>query len=287
MILTNSEALSGMLRQKWPDIPAESWEIRPLTGLTQGSHYITDGIRQMVGRKHTWHSGALGVNRQREQRILRKLSLTGIAPDVIAMHDDWLLLEWLKGTKITAEEFGLPTFQQSLANTIAILHNQTPLGYAFQLKQQLASQWQYIDNLRLSPDWLRLHKFFISAKMPAPLKIAPAHMDIHPDNLIMTSEGLKLIDWEYAADVDIGFSLAGLFEGNQWNEMQQKFFLNYYCTDASGYSDIVLLQQKIRQWKPWVRYMMLMWYEVRWQQTKDPQFLALAYPLRLGFKLTF
>ncbi|MDX7999628.1 LPS biosynthesis choline kinase [Xenorhabdus sp. Reich] len=274
-----------MLRQRWPDIPAESWEVRPLTGLTQGSYYITDGVRQMVGRAQTSYSETLGVDRQRENRILRRLSLTGISPKVMVMSDGWLLLEWFRGTKIDPDTFNSSVLQQSLAQIITILHNQPQLGYPLKLKQQFASQWQQIDRRRLSPRWLRLHKFFMATRMPTALKIAPAHMDIHPDNLLMTEEGLKLIDWEYAADVDIGFSLAVLFEGNQWDEIQQQAFLDYYCIRTSGYSDIRRLQQQIKRWKPWVSYMMLIWYEVRWQQTKEPQFLLLAHPLRNAFKL--
>ncbi|MEX5898953.1 kinase, partial [Proteus vulgaris] len=33
-------------------------------------------------------------------------------------------------------------------------------------------------------------------------------------------------------------------------------------------------------------YMMLMWYEVRWQQTKDGSFLMMSEPLRRYFSLT-
>ncbi|MDC9597856.1 phosphotransferase [Xenorhabdus anantnagensis] len=279
-------SLLKVLWQLWPDIPVASWEIRPLTGLTQASYYITNGVRQMVGRTQTPHSGTLGVDRQRENQILRRLSSTGIVPKVVAMHETWLLLEWLTGTQIESDTLGQPIFQQSLAQTLAILHSHSPLGYPLQLKKQIAFQWQQIDRKRLSPHWLRLHKFFMTTKMPATLKIAPAHMDVHSDNLLMTEEGLKLIDWEYAADVDIGFSLAALFKGNQWDEMQQQTFLDYYCTQASGYSNPQLLQQQIKQWEPWVSYMMLMWYEVRWQQTKEQQFLLLARPLRQAFKLS-
>jgi thiamine kinase len=276
-----------MLSQKWPDIPIDHWKIKSLTGLTQGSHHITDGVRQMVGRRQSRHSGTLGINRQRENRILRRLSFVGIAPKVLAINHEWLLLEWLTGTKVTAETFGLPLFQQTLAKMLASLHQRPPLGYPLRFKQQMASQWQQLDKRRLSPGWLRWHKCFMAAKLPSPIKIAPAHLDVHPDNLFITPDGLKLIDWEYAADVDIGFSLATLFAGSQWDERQQQIFLDYYCHYSSNYIDAVLLQQKIRQWQRWVRYMMLMWYEVRWQQTNDPQFLALARPLRLNFKLTF
>ncbi|MBD2783597.1 phosphotransferase [Xenorhabdus sp. DI] len=294
--LTNDNALLRVLCQLWPDIPAGSWEIRPLTGLTQGSYFITyndithnditNDVRQMVGRTLTLHGETLGVDRQRENQILRRLSSTGIAPKVIAMHGTWLLLEWLTGTTVKPGTLGQPALQQSLAQTLAILHSRPLLGYPLQLKKQMAFQWQQIDRKRLSPRWLRLHKFFMATRMPTALKVAPAHMDIHPDNLLMTEEGLKLIDWEYAADVDIGLSLAVLFKGNQWDEMQQKTFLNYYCTQTSGYLHLPLLQRQIQRWEPWVSYMMLMWYEVRWQQTKEQQFLLLAHPLRQAFKLS-
>ncbi|MEQ1967109.1 phosphotransferase [Xenorhabdus nematophila] len=283
--LTESHSLLEMLYQQWPDIPKESWKIRPLPGLTQGSYYITDGTRQMVGRAQTSHR-ALGVDRQRENRILRRLSPTDIGPKVIVMSGSWLLLDWITGTKIESDTLNQPLLQRLLAQILAILHQHSPLGYPLKFKQQIASQWQQIDRRRLSPRWLRLHKFFMMTKVPTALKIAPAHMDIHPDNLLITEEGLKLIDWEYAADVDIGFSLAILFQGNQWDEIQQQTFLDYYCIQPSGYSDISLLKQQIKRWEPWVRYMMLMWYEVRWQQTRDQQFLSLAHPLRRAFSLT-
>ncbi|MBE8595406.1 phosphotransferase [Xenorhabdus sp. BG5] len=290
MTLTNGNVLLRVLCQLWPDIPADSWEIRSLTGLTQGSYSIanttTNEVCQMVGRAQTPHNGTLGIDRQRENQILRRVSSTGIAPKVVAMHGSWLLLEWIMGTKVTPDTLSQPILQQGLAQTLAILHSHSPLGYPLQLRKQIAVQWQQIDRKRLSPRWLRLHKFFMATRLPTALKIAPAHMDVHSDNLLMTEKGLKLIDWEYAADVDIGFSLAVLFKGNQWDEAQQKAFLDYYCTQASGYSDIHLLQQQIKRWEPWVSYMMLMWYEVRWQQTRDQQFLSLAHPLRQAFNLS-
>ncbi|MDX7985780.1 LPS biosynthesis choline kinase [Xenorhabdus sp. 12] len=274
-----------MLCQQWPDIPAEYWKIEPLTGLTQGSYYITDGVRQMIGRAQTIHNRTLGVNRWREKQILRRLSTSDIAPKVIAMNERWLLLKWVTGEKVISTTLSQPALLQSLAQTISVLHRHPPMGYPLKLKQQIASQWQQIDRNRLSPSWLHLHKLFMTARMPAALKIAPDHMDIHSDNLLITDKGIKLIDWEYAADVDIGLSLAVLFNGNQWDEIQQQTFLNYYCIQASGYSDIQRLQQQIKRWEPWVRYMMLMWYEVRWQQTREQQFLSLVAPLRHSFKL--
>lgn len=60
-----------------------------------------------------------------------------------------------------------------------------------------------------------------------------------------------------------------------------------YCNNEHGYHDIARLSRQIQQWLPWVDYLMLMWFEVRWQQTADPIFLAWAAPLRQRFNLSF
>ena len=36
------------------------------------------------------------------------------------------------------------------------------------------------------------------------------------------------------------------------------------------------LWRQIQRWRPWVRLLMAGWYERRWQQTGDRQFIALA-----------
>lgn len=66
-----------------------------------------------------------------------------------------------------------------------------------------------------------------------------------------------------------------------------RLFLQDYCNNEHGYHDIARLSRQIQQWLPWVDYLMLMWFEVRWQQTADPIFLAWAAPLRQRFNLSF
>uniref|UniRef100_UPI0036D82BE8 thiamine kinase n=1 Tax=Photorhabdus sp. RM322S TaxID=3342825 RepID=UPI0036D82BE8 len=287
MTLSNQDGLLRALCRQWPYTTANSWKIRPLSGLTNESYYATDGEYHIVGRRQWQQGKQLGVDRQRENAILRHLSQTKIAPQVIAMDPHWLLLEWLPGHIIEQNEFSQPDFLQKLAALLTTLHHQSLFGYPLQLRHQLASYWLQIDKARLTPRWLRLHKQFISSSMPSILKLSPAHMDVHCGNLLNTPQGLKLIDWEYATDTDIGFALATLFCTNHWDEPQQQAFLHCYCSQPSGYRDRTLLTRQIKRWQPWVDYMFLMWFEVRWKQSGDPQFLALAQPLRLSFGLTF
>ncbi|AKH64812.1 MULTISPECIES: thiamine kinase [Photorhabdus] len=287
MTLSNQDCLLRVLCRQWPYTTASSWKIRPLSGLTNESYYATDGEYHIVGRRQWQQGKQLGVNRQRENAILRHLSQTKIAPQVIAMAPHWLLLEWLPGHLIEQNEFSQPDFLQKLAALLTTLHHQPLFGYPLQLRHQLESHWLQIDKARLTPRWLRLHKQFISSSMPSILKLSPAHMDVHCGNLLNTPQGLKLIDWEYAADTDIGFALATLFRTNHWDEPQQQDFLRCYCSQPSGYRDRTLLTRQIKHWQPWVDYMILMWSEVRWKQSGNPQFLELAQPLRLSFGLTF
>ncbi|WP_254503783.1 phosphotransferase, partial [Salmonella enterica] len=44
-----------------------------------------------------------------------------------------------------------------------------------------------------------------------PLRLAPLHMDVHGDNILLTSAWLRLIDWEYAGDGYIALELAAVW----------------------------------------------------------------------------
>jgi thiamine kinase len=103
-------------------------------------------------------------------------------------------------------------------------------------------------------------------------------MDIHAGNVLSTPDGLRLIDWEYAANADIALELAAIIRGNDWNAQQQNAFIGEYV-DAGGYQEIFLLQQRVKRWIPWVDYLMLMWFEVRWQQTGESKYLEWVRPL--------
>ncbi|VEA64998.1 Thiamine kinase [Serratia plymuthica] len=152
------------------------------------------------------------------------------------------------------------------------------------LHRQFVRYWQQLDRRRLTPAWLRLHQRFLQTSQPSPLKIAPLHMDIHPGNLIAQGEGVRLIDWEYAADGDIALEIAALFRGNAWSVANQLVFLQHYVHE--GYHDLPLLSIQVQRWLPWVDYLMLLWFEVRWQQTGDSEFLRWGAVQRRRFCLS-
>lgn len=116
--------------------------------------------------------------------------------------------------------------------------------------------------------------------LPTPLQLAPLHMDIYPGNLITCAVGLRLIDWEYAADCDVALNIATLFRSNDWASVQQRFLQHYA---QHGYPDEARLHAQVQFWLPWVDYLMLMWFEARWQHSGDAKFLRWGAALHQSF----
>lgn len=285
--MNKKETLINLLLQKYPAITANKWQIKSLPGASGGSFYVQASQNiKLIARFAGKNERLLGINRKRERKILRLLTQFVAAPQIVGANNDWLLLEWLPGEVVTDSVTSLQELYQPLGRILALLHSYPLSGYSLHLKQHLASYWYQIDRRRLSPNWLNLHHFFQHASTPKTSKKVLAHLDIHSGNVLFNDKsGLKLLDWEYAADCDLAFALKMLFTSNNWDKKTQNHFLYYYCQQQAAYKDFYKLNQQIVLWKPWVNYMRMMWYEVRWMQTQDPQYLVLAYPIRTWFSL--
>ncbi|MFS1539377.1 MAG: phosphotransferase [Candidatus Phlomobacter fragariae] len=285
--MNKKETLITLLLQKYPAITRNKWRIKALSGYSGGSFYAeaTENIK-LIARFAGKKQRLLGINRQKERKILRQFTQFMAAPKALAANNDWLLLEWMEGKVVTDTAYSLFELYQPLSYILASLYSHPLSGYSLQLKQHLAGYWYQIDPQRLSPYWLNLHHFFQHSRQPKTSKKVLAHLDIHSGNVLLAKDGsLKLLDWEYAADCDLAFALATLFATNDWDKNAQNQFLQHYCQQTHAYNDFYKLTQQIVLWQPWVNYMRMMWYEVRWMQTKDPQYLALAQPIRTWLNL--
>lgn len=134
----------------------------------------------------------------------------------------------------------------------------------------LAQYWQRSDPARRTPRWLRWHQRLCRRGEPRPLRLAPLHMDVHAGNIIHSDAGLKLIDWEYAGDGDIALELAAVWIAPG----ERRQLVTAYARRAA--IDPQQLWRQVARWRPWVLLLMAGWYEMRWRQSGDRQFITLA-----------
>lgn len=230
-------------------------------GLSGGSCIIERQGQRIVLRQHHDPS-APDFHFLRQYRALRALP-SSLAPKPLGYFPGWMAVEYLDGTL-------LPTLPDADATAAMLyhLHQQKGFGWRVSLMPLLERYWQFSSPQRRTPLWLRWLKRLRQQREPRPLRLAPLHMDVHAGNIVDTPQGLKLIDWEYAADGDIALELATV-----WTEDRHGLITAYA---RAAHLDRRILERQITQWQPWAQLLMTSWYEYRWQQTGDQQFIALA-----------
>ena len=238
--------------------------LKPSSGLGGGSCIIEKGQQRRVLRQH-YDPQSSEYHFLRHYHALRQLPVT-LAPKAFLYHRGWMVVDYLHGeVKSTLPETA------ELAQVLYHLHQQRHFGWRITLTPLLERYWQTCSPARRTPFWLRQLARLKRQGEPQPLRLAPLHMDVHPGNLVYTAGGIRLIDWEYAGDGDIALELASVWMPE---DALRRQLINDYA--AAAHIMPSLLWQQVRRWRPWVLMLMAGWFECRWQQTCDGQFIALA-----------
>ncbi|MCU6671098.1 thiamine kinase [Enterobacteriaceae bacterium H4N4] len=233
-------------------------------GLSGASCIIEHDAHRLVLRQY--HAGlATRAHFRRQYHALRHLP-ADLAPQPHFVSPDWLAVDYLPGEVATT----LPSVSE-LATMLTQLHRQPPFGWRITLMPLLEQYWLQAAPSRRTPQWLKWHKRLQKRGEPRPLRLSPLHMDVHAGNIVITRTGPRLLDWEYAGDGDIALELASVWTDNR---AQRQHLLAAYAQAAS--LDLARLQRQVARWRPWVLMLMAGWFELRWQQTQDQQFIALA-----------
>lgn len=257
--------LHALIQQQWPTAQAAG-HFFTLPGLSGQSVRIASDHGTLLARRAP-QAPIPFVDRQREYRLLHKLQASQLAPRPLGWRAPWLLLAWLPGETLSAS-----AFSQQRAAVVALLqrlHQQPLTGYRLSLTPLLQRYWQLCQHKHWR--WQRRLQRLLATGEPRPLRLAPIHMDVHAGNLIATPDGLRLIDWEYAADGDVALELAAICAVDP---AQQAEWVAAYA-QAMQLAQAPLLQQ-IRRWQPWLHLLMASWYQLRAEQTQDETLQQLA-----------
>lgn len=233
-------------------------------GLGGASCIIERGDHRLVLRQH--HDAAAPASHfHRQFRALKRLP-ADLAPQPHLFIRDWMAVAFIAG-EIKSELPDTPALTAMLYH----LHRQPRLGWRVTLLPLLDHYWQQAAPGRRTPYWLAQLKRLRRAGEPQALRLAPLHMDVHAGNIVHTTAGEKLIDWEYAGDGDVALELAAVWMPDEASREQ---LITAYARNAN--INTLTLARQVARWRPWVLMLMAGWFEMRLQQTDDKQFIALA-----------
>lgn len=234
------------------------------SGLGGASCIIEQDDHRLVLRHH--HDLSAPVSHFRRQfRALKRLPQE-LVPKPHFYHQGWMAVAYLAG-EIKSE---LPD-TSTLAAMLYHLHCQPRLGWRIALQPLLEKYWQQASPARRTPFWLAQLKRLRKAGEPQPLRLSPLHMDVHAGNIVHTSAGVRLIDWEYTGDGDVALELAAVWTPD--DAARERLIMAYArCAQM----DALTLAHQVSRWRPWVFMLMAGWFEMRYQQSNDKQFITLA-----------
>lgn len=266
MVLLNPDpVLQQRIQQQWPTAQAAG-HFFALPGLSGNSVRVKTEQGELLARRAPQQPLPF-VDRQREYRILRRMRAAQLGPTPLDWHHPWLLQSWLPGNVLTPAQFNQQ--RDAVLTLLHRLHQQPLTGYRLRLTPLLQDYWQLCQQRHWR--WQHQLQRLIRQGEPRPLRLVPIHMDVHAGNVIATSDGLRLIDWEYAADGDVALELAALcaVDGEHPIDWIAGYAQRSQLNEAR-------LKRHMRRWQPWLHLLMASWYQLRAEQSGDPHLQQLA-----------
>ncbi|ORM64626.1 thiamine kinase [Pantoea rodasii] len=264
-MLSPDSQLQQRIQQQWPTAQAAG-HFFALPGLSGNSVQVKTELGELLARRAPQQPIPF-VDRQREFRILRKMRAAQLGPAPLDWHSPWLLQSWLPGDVLSSAQFNQQ--REAVLTLIYRFHQQPLTGYRLQLTPLLQRYWQLCQQRHWR--WQHALQRLTSQGEPRPLRLAPIHMDVHAGNVIATPDGLRLIDWEYAADGDVALELAALCAVD--GEHQTDWIAGY--SQRSQLNEAIL-KRHMHRWQPWLQLLMASWYQLRAEQSRDPHLQQLA-----------
>ena len=192
--------------QDWNTSGLEAPEAEPevvselFGGRTNKTFLVSSGDFRAVIRINSPDAVKLGIDRQREKRILQLLQPTGLVPKVLFIHDEFLVSEFIEGNSLTDKSLKNSHIMESLSEALAVVES---------IQMPDASPRNYLDYCRQYLN--QLSEVTVSALVVKQIEEAAravdgeawdpviCHHDMVPENIIVNDRGLFIIDWEYAA----------------------------------------------------------------------------------------
>jgi len=173
------------------------------SGLTNQSYLIEADNQKYVLRINAYNSEALGIDREREKIIIEKASSAGIAPTTLycSVEDQVLITEYIEGQNWQTVDLQDKQKKILLIDKLEQIHSLQVDTSSLNYYVHAEKYWQsLVESNNSIPETLNRHRELILNEMKDhSASNIICHHDPNPNNIIIRSNQLFFIDWEYAA----------------------------------------------------------------------------------------
>ena len=205
-------------------------------GITNRNYRVRFAGEDLVVRLPGKDTALLEIDRDAERAAGELAAAAGVGPEVVAMLEDppCLITRFIVGEPMSAEELREPATMADVAAALRNLHSRKeglPVEFSgFRIVEtyaaRIADQGAEVPS---SYEWALGAAHRIEATLVGPEhEPVPCHNDLLPANFIRSSQGVRIIDWEYAGCGDRYFDLGNFAVNNELDEAQEAELLAAY-----------------------------------------------------------
>jgi thiamine kinase-like enzyme len=205
-------------------------------GITNRNYRVQLGEHAYVLRLPGKDTELLGISRQAERIANEQAASLGIAPEMVAASDEWLLTRYLDCRPIDPD--GLRAAPEGVGRALRAFHDSgVALPVTFWVPDLLDDYAEIVaqrggvlhDSFERSRGLARRIAGVLPLSAPA-----PCHNDLLPGNLVTVGPRVFLVDWEYAGMGHRMFDLGNVAVNNEFDDAADERLLTTYFGEPPG-----------------------------------------------------
>jgi thiamine kinase-like enzyme len=204
-------------------------------GITNRNYRARFAGAEVVIRLPGKDTGQLQIDRVAERDANACAARAGVAPEVLALHEDppCLVTRFVEGEEMSAAELRQSDALDAVAAALRAVHGCEPISASFSPFRivELYAERAAARGVNAPAAYERSHS--ASARIEAALRRRPheavlCHNDLLAANFLRSPAGLRIVDWEYAGMGDRYFDLGNFAVNNELGADEEELLLAAY-----------------------------------------------------------
>lgn len=197
--------------------------VEPLEGgITNRNYRVTLDGESFVVRAPGENTDLLGIDRAHEEEAARQAAALGVGPEVVAFVEPGgsLVTRFVSGAAPGAEALRTEPLLGEVAALLRVVHGGPAIAAVFDWHRvpedyAATARAHGVDVPAAYEQAMEVADRVLAAFAISPETVCPCHNDLLAANFLVSVDGLRLVDWEYAGMNDRYFDLGNFAVNNE------------------------------------------------------------------------